>query len=164
MMDCCNVLPLLPSNPPFDEPYPSLPLSEAILWFSVSASSQAIFLSFSLSLGYWTGPFAGRFKIQRKLVSPLQVIHLPLCGIFYFPWHRHQIKGTTAVGVFSERHRQMWGERNCLSFETAVGGTEPPSPRLTVRRSTTRPPLLVQETDLRGQGMRCSVHKASKQI
>ena len=25
----------------------------------------------------------------------------------------------------------MWGERNCLSFETAVGGIEPPSPRLT---------------------------------
>ena len=36
----------------------------------------------------------------------------------------------------------MWGKRNCLSFETAVGGIEPPSPRLTVRRSTVRPPLL----------------------
>ena len=35
----------------------------------------------------------------------------------------------------------MWGERNCLSFETAVAGIEPPSSRLTVRRSTTRPPL-----------------------
>ena len=34
------------------------------------------------------------------------------------------------------------GVRNCLRFETAVGGIEPPSPRLTVRRSTTRPPLL----------------------
>ena len=33
----------------------------------------------------------------------------------------------------------MWGERNFLSFETAAGGTEPP--RLTVRRSTARPPL-----------------------
>ena len=35
----------------------------------------------------------------------------------------------------------MWGKRNCLSFETAVGGIEPPSPQLTVRRSTARPPL-----------------------
>ena len=35
----------------------------------------------------------------------------------------------------------MWGERNCLSFELAVGGIEPPSPRLTRRRSTARPPL-----------------------
>ena len=35
----------------------------------------------------------------------------------------------------------MWGERNCLSFETAVGGIEPPSPRLTVRRCTAWPPL-----------------------
>ena len=30
-----------------------------------------------------------------ELVSPLQVTHLPLCGIFYLPWHRHQIEGTT---------------------------------------------------------------------
>ena len=36
----------------------------------------------------------------------------------------------------------MWGERNCLSFVTVVGGIEPPSPRLTVRCSTARPPLL----------------------
>ena len=36
---------------------------------------------------------------------------------------------------------QMWGGQNCLSFETAVGGIEPPSPRLTVRRSNARPPL-----------------------
>ena len=35
----------------------------------------------------------------------------------------------------------MWGERNCLSFKTAVDGIEPPSPRLTVRSSTARPPL-----------------------
>ena len=28
----------------------------------------------------------------------------------------------------------MWGERNGLSFETAVSGIEPPSTRLTVRR------------------------------
>ena len=27
----------------------------------------------------------------------------------------------------------MWGERNCLSFETAIGAIEPPPPRLTVR-------------------------------
>ena len=35
----------------------------------------------------------------------------------------------------------MWGERNCIGFETAVGGIEPSSPRLTVRRCTARPPL-----------------------
>ena len=33
------------------------------------------------------------------------------------------------------------GGRNCLSFKTVVGGIEPPSPRLTVRRSTAQPPL-----------------------
>ena len=36
---------------------------------------------------------------------------------------------------------QMWGERNCLSFETAVSAIETPSARLTVRRSTAKPPL-----------------------
>ena len=30
---------------------------------------------------------------------------------------------------------QMWGERNFLSFETAVGGIEPPSPRHAVTAS-----------------------------
>ena len=35
----------------------------------------------------------------------------------------------------------MWGERNCQSFKTAVGGIEQPSPRLTVRRSIARPTL-----------------------
>ena len=35
----------------------------------------------------------------------------------------------------------MWGERNCLSFEMAVGGIEPPSPRLTVLHAIVRPPL-----------------------
>ena len=28
-------------------------------------------------------------------INPLQITHLPLCGILYFPWHRHQIEGTT---------------------------------------------------------------------
>ena len=37
----------------------------------------------------------------------------------------------------------MWGERNCLRFETAVGGIEPPSvSSMTVQRSTSRPPLI----------------------
>ena len=71
----------------------------------------------------------------------------PLCVIFYSSWHRHQIEGTTGFYVSSERHRQMWGERNCISFVTAGGGIEPPSPRLTVRRYTTLPPLL-RETAL----------------
>ena len=54
---------------------------------------------------------------------------------------------TPFVGSFtSERHRQMWGERDCLSFETAVGGIKLPSPRLTVRRSTARPPLPTTRT------------------
>ena len=30
----------------------------------------------------------------------------PLRGIFYFPWHRHQIEGPTAFSVSSERHWQ----------------------------------------------------------
>ena len=40
----------------------------------------------------------------------------------------------------------MWDERNGLSFETAAGGIEPPSPRLTVRRSTDRPPDKTQKS------------------
>ena len=43
----------------------------------------------------------------------------------------------------------MWGEQNYLSFERAVGGIEPPSPRLTVRRCTMQPPLPISVTDTR---------------
>ena len=62
-------------------------------------------------------------------------------GYFTSPGIDIRWKGPPTFSVSSERHRQMWGKRNCLSFETAVGGIEPPSPRLTVRRSVARPPL-----------------------
>ena len=66
----------------------------------------------------------------------------PCVGSFTSPGIDTRQKGPPAFSVASERHRQMWGERNCLSFKTAVGGIEPPSPRLTVWCSTTRPLLL----------------------
>jgi len=50
-------------------------------------------------------------------------------------------KGSPAFSVSSKRHRQLWGERNCVTFKIAVGGNEPLSPRLAVWRSTVRPPL-----------------------
>ena len=53
----------------------------------------------------------------------------------YFPWHRHLIEGTT-FSVSSQRHMQMWGETNSLSLKTAVVGSEPLTPRLTIWRST----------------------------
>ena len=57
----------------------------------------------------------------------------PCVGFLYYPSidTRHW-----AFSVSSKRHRQMWGEQNCISFETVVGGIEPPSPQLTVGRST----------------------------
>ena len=70
-----------------------------------------------------------------ELASPLQVTHLPLCGIFYLPWHRE--KEPPAYSVFA-RHRQC-GVNKIACFKTTAGGIEPPSPWLTVRRSTVRP-------------------------
>ena len=52
----------------------------------------SFFLSFSQVLD---GALCRAFKVQREFVSALQVTHLPLCRIFYFPWHRHQREGTT---------------------------------------------------------------------
>ena len=69
----------------------------------------------------------------------------PCVGYFTSPGIDTRQKGPLAFSVSSERYRQMWGEWNCLSFETGVGGIEPPSPRLTVRRSTVRPPLPLSE-------------------
>ena len=87
------------------------------------------------------GPFAGRFKVQRICESTTGYTSTPCVGSFTSPGIDTRQKGPPTFSVSSERHRQMWGERNCLSFEMAVGGIEPPSPRLTVRCSTTRPPL-----------------------
>ena len=66
----------------------------------------------------------------------------PCVGSFTSPGIDTRQKGPPAFSVSSERHRHMLGERNCLSFETAAGEIEQPSPRLTVWRSTTQPPLL----------------------
>ena len=47
--------------------------------------------------------------------------------------------GPPAFSVSSERQKHMWGERNCLSFETAVGGIEPSIDSPALYRSTTAP-------------------------
>ena len=46
------------------------------------------------------------------MANPLQVKNYLLCGSFYFPWHRHQLKGTNGFNVSSERHQQC--EVKCL--------------------------------------------------
>ena len=75
-------------------------------------------------------------------MSPLQVTHLaPVWDLLLPLAQTPDRRDHRLFSVSSKRHRQMWGERNRLSFETVVGGIEPPSPRLTVRRSTTRPLL-----------------------
>ena len=81
-----------------------------------------------------------------ELVSPLQVTHLPPVCDFLLPLAKTpDRRDPLAISVSSERHRQMWGERNYQNFETAVGGIEPPSPQLTVRRSTAWPPFLTHK-------------------
>ena len=89
-------------------------------------------------------------------MSPEQVFSISLCGVFYFPWHRHQIEGTNSFYCLFRKTQAKWGKRNCPSFETAevilnpgpfnrkvrcstTGGFEPRIPRLTVRYSTMRP-------------------------
>ena len=81
------------------------------------------------------------FRISESTTS---YTFTPCVGPFTSPGIDIRWKGPPAFSVSSERHRQMWSERNCLNFEKAVGGIEPPSPRLTVRPSTTRPPRLQQ--------------------
>ena len=49
----------------------------------------------------------------------------PCVGYFTSPGTDTIQKRKSCFSVSTERHRQMWGERNCLSFETAAGGIEP---------------------------------------
>ena len=67
--------------------------------------------------------------------SPRQVTHLPphLCGIFYFPWHRHQIEGTdgfqcllrkTQIVTISNAESQYTATRASIvhhTFEAVAG-------------------------------------------
>ena len=52
----------------------------------------------------------------------------PLCGIFYFPWHRHQIEGTTGFPCFFRMTLAKSGKGNCQSFPAASVGFEPRTP------------------------------------
>ena len=38
-------------------------------------------------------------------------------GIFYFPWHRHQIEGTDGFYCLLRKTLAKWGKRNCQSSE-----------------------------------------------
>ena len=58
------------------------------------------------------GALCKAFKVLREFVSPLQVTHF--VGSFTSPGIDTISKGSLAFSVSSERHRQMWGERNCL--------------------------------------------------
>ena len=84
---------------------------------------------------------AGVVLLSRISESTTCYTFTPCVGSFTSPGVDTREKKPPDFSVSSERHRQMWGERNCLSFETAVGGIEPPSPQLTVRCSTARSPL-----------------------
>ena len=49
----------------------------------------------------------------------------PLCGIFYFPWHRHQIEETIGFYCLFRKTLAKWGKGNCQSFQAASVGFEP---------------------------------------
>ena len=95
---------------------------------------------------YWSlvilSPFARRLKSNENLWVHYKLHICPLPSLvwdFLLPLALTPDGRDHQLLVSSERHRQMLGEWNCLSFEMAVGGIEPPSPWLTVLHSTTRP-------------------------
>ena len=44
----------------------------------------------------------------------------PMCGIFYLPWHKHQIEGTNSCHYLFQKTQTMWGKQTCPSFEAAL--------------------------------------------
>ena len=52
-------------------------------------------------------------------MSPQQVFSISLCGVFYFPWHRHQIERTNGFYSLLRKTQTKWGKRSCPSFEAA---------------------------------------------
>ena len=64
-----------------------------------------------------------------ELVSPQQVFSISLCGVFYFPLHRHHIEGTNSFHCLFQKTQAKWGKRSCPSFETAEVVLNPGRPK-----------------------------------
>ena len=71
---------------------------------SLSGSAENVFAGHVLSYILQTVHLWGNTGLVRDLsFSRLEcevhnTLHIyPLCGIFYFPWHRHQIEGTNGL-------------------------------------------------------------------
>ena len=69
-----------------------------------------------------------------------------MCGIFYFRWHKCQIKRTNGFECIIGKMLAKWGKGNCQSFQTASVGFEAATTRLSVARSNrwaTAPPQIL---------------------
>ena len=56
-----------------------------------------MFLSSQLCILQTTHIWANTGVVERGVESTTGDLSVyPLCGIFYFPWHRHQIEGTNS--------------------------------------------------------------------
>ena len=60
-----------------------------------------------------------------KVSESLTCFFISLCGIFYFPWHRHHIEGTNSFQCLFQKAQAKWDERNCPNFETAESNHRP---------------------------------------
>ena len=83
-------------------------------------------------------------SFSRISESTTRYTFIPCVGSFTSPGIDTRQKGPPAFIVSSEKHRQMWGEQNCLSFEIAVGRcdwtTVPSIDSPALYRATTAPP------------------------
>ena len=67
------------------------------------------------------GHTSGGFRVGGGVHCPRQCgqLHIPVRtgGIFYFPWHRHQIEGTNGFYCLIRKTLAKQGKRNCQSSE-----------------------------------------------
>ena len=96
----------------------------------VGLNGQSLFVSQGPGNGQSKGLYLYFMFDQRRLDIIDQVeygvhdrLHIyPLCGIFFFPWHRHQIEGTDGFWCLFQKTLAKWGKRNCQSFQAASAG------------------------------------------
>jgi len=90
-------------------------------------------------------PFVSPTRVCAWVHSRLHFYPLPCVASITSPGIATRHKGLPDFRVSSERHSQMWAERNCLSFETAAGGigfnhhpSVPSFHSLAIERTTTQ--------------------------
>ena len=109
-------------TPPIISVYPSFhsALCAPFLCLYLHVSDSSMYVRYcehsNLSIISCTQGYFKSCHCLRVVESTTVYTFTTLCGIFYFPWQRHQIQGTDGFSCLFRKTLAKRGKRNCQSF------------------------------------------------